>query len=321
MASATSSRPARSASSSRRAAFGALVLANVLWAGSYTAGKVALADLPPIELNAVRFTLAALLLAPVLIRYRKQIPRDRRMLFILLQLSLLGFILNKALEYIGLSLSTASDVALLIATESIFTGLLSWIFLRERVTRTGVAALAVGLFGVYLIVERGLVPNLGEGNNTRVIGDVLVVLSLLLEAGYTVRGKTTLTTLPPLLFTALTITGSLFFWLPAGAAAVASNGLPHVTLGGWLSAFYLAAITTVLGYWLWFHALRVTDASAAAPTLFIQPLLGAALAIAILHDELTLATVIGAICIVASLLLVMRGSRREPLTVLDESVP
>jgi drug/metabolite transporter (DMT)-like permease len=65
----------------------------------------------------------------------------------------------------------------------------------------------------------------------------------------------------------------------------------------------------------------VTDASAAAPTLFIQPLLGAALAIAILHDELTLATVIGAICIVASLLLVMRGSRREPLTVLDESVP
>jgi drug/metabolite transporter (DMT)-like permease len=230
-------------------------------------------------------------------------------------------VLNKALEYIGLSLSTASDVALLIATESIFTGLLSWIFLRERVTRTGVAALGIGLLGVYLIVERGLVPNLGEGNNSRIVGDVLVVFSLLLEAGYTVRGKTTLTTLPPLLFTALTITGSLFFWIPAGAVAVASNGLPHVSLGGWLSVFYLAAITTVLGYWLWFHALRVTDASAAAPTLFIQPLLGAALAIVILHDVLTLATVIGAACIVASLLLVVRGSRRESLTVLNESAP
>lgn len=320
MASATSSGPARSASSSRRAAFGALALANVLWAGSYTAGKVALAELPPVELNAVRFTLAALLLAPVLIHYRKQIPRDRRMLFILLQLSLLGFVLNKALEYIGLSLSTASDVALLIATESIFTGLLSWIFLRERVTRTGVAALTVGLLGVYLIVERGIVPNLGGDNSTRVVGDMLVVFSLLLEAGYTVRGKTTLTTLPPLLFTALTITGSLFFWIPAGVVAVASNGLPHVSLSGWLSALYLAAITTVLGYWLWFHALRVTDASAAAPTLFIQPLLGAALAIVILHDELTLATVIGAVCIVASLLLVVRGSR-ESLPILDEATP
>jgi drug/metabolite transporter (DMT)-like permease len=321
MASATSNGPARSANGSQRAAFGALVLANVLWAGSYTAGKVALAELPPVELNAVRFTLAALLLTPVLIRYRKQIPRDRRLLFVLLQLSLLGFVLNKALEYIGLSLSTASDVALLIATESIFTGLLSWLFLRERVTRAGVGALAVGLLGVYLIVERGFIPNLGGGNNTRVIGDVLVVFSLLLEAGYTVRGKTTLTTLPPLLFTALTITGSLFFWIPAGALAVAHNGLPQVSVESWLSAFYLAAITTVLGYWLWFHALRVTDASAAAPTLFIQPLLGAALAIVILHDEVSIATVAGATCIVISLLLVMRGTRRKPLAVLDESVP
>ncbi len=322
MASATSGKTARGVFSTPRAAFGLLVLANVVWAGSYTAGKVALTELNPVELNALRFSLAALLLAPVLIRYRKQIPRDRRTLFVLLQLVLLGFVLNKALEFVGLSLSTASDVALLIATESLFTGLLSWLFLRERVTRTGVVALLVGLFGVYLIVERGLIPNLGEGNNsTRVVGDVLVVFSLLLEAGYTVRGKATLTKLPPLLFTTLTISGSLFFWVPAGAVAIWHSGLPHLSAGGWLSVFYLAAITTVLGYWLWFYGLNTVDASAAAPTLFIQPLLGAALAIVILHDSLTLATVIGAGCIVASLLLVLRSGRREQLTALDDPVP
>ena len=121
---------APAAAGSRRAAFGALVAANVLWAGTYAIGKIALAEVPPIELNVIRFLLSAILLIPVLFHYRKQIPRDRRMLFILLQLTLLGFVLNKALEYIGLALSTASDVALLIATESIFTGLLSWIFLR-----------------------------------------------------------------------------------------------------------------------------------------------------------------------------------------------
>lgn len=321
MASATSGKSARSSLSARRSAFGSLVLANVLWAGTYAIGKIALVEIPPIELNAMRFVLSALLLAPVLFHYRKQIPRDRRTLFLLLQLTLLGFVLNKAAEYIGLALSTASDVALLIATESIFTGLLSWVFLRERVTRTGVAALAIGLFGAYLIVERGLIPNLGGGNDTRVLGDVLVVVSLLLEAGYTVRGKTTLTKLPPLLFTALTITGSLFVWVPAGAVAVMRDGLPHVSLGGWLAVFYLAAITTVVSYWLWFRGLSVLDASLAAPILFIQPLLGAALAIVLLHDAITLATVIGAACIVASLLLVLRSGRREAVTVLDESVP
>lgn len=321
MASATPNKAASSALSSRQAALGALVLANVFWAGTYAIGKIALQEVPPIELNVIRFFLASLLLAPVLIRYRKQIPRDRRTLFLLAQLALLGFVVNKALEYIGLALSTASDVALLIATESIFTGLLSWLFLRERVTRAGIASLAIGLLGVYLIVERGLIPNLGNGNSTRILGDLLVVLSLLLEAGYTVRGKVTLTALPPLLFIALTITGSLFFWAPAGILAVAHNGIPHLSVGGWLSALYLAAITTVLSYWLWFRGLSVVDASIAAPLLFIQPLLGAALAILILHDEITVATVIGAACIVASLLLVMRSSRREPLTILDESTP
>ncbi|HEU5348215.1 MAG TPA: DMT family transporter [Ktedonobacterales bacterium] len=321
MASATSGKAAHSALNSRRAAFGALVLANVLWAGTYAIGKIALSEAPPIELNMLRFVLASLLLVPVLMYYRKQIPRDRRTLFLLLQLALLGFVLNKALEYIGLALSTASDVALLIATESIFTGLLSWVFLRERVTRASVAALAIGLLGVYLIVERGLVPNLGDGDTARIIGDLLVVLSLLLEAAYTVRGKSTLTTLPPLLFITLTITGSLFFWVPAGVVAVMHSGLPHLSVGGWLAVFYLAAVTTVLSYWLWFRGLNVVDASAAAPLLFIQPLLGAALAILILHDSLTLATAAGAVCIVASLLLVVRGDRRQPLVVLDESVP
>lgn len=322
MASAASGNAAPAAAGSRRAAFGALVLANVLWAGTYAIGKIALAEVPPIELNVIRFILSAILLVPVLYHYRRQIPRDRRMLFVLLQLTLLGFVLNKAAEYIGLALSTASDVALLIATESIFTGLLSWIFLRERVTRTGVAALAIGLLGVYLIVERGLIPNLGgSGGETRILGDVLVVLSLLLEAGYTVRGKVALTTLPPLLFTALTITGSLIFWVPAGVVAVAHNGLPHLSLAGWLAAIYLAAITTVVSYWLWFRGLSVVDASAAAPILFIQPLLGAALAILILHDSLTLATIVGASCIVFSLLLVMRGARRGKPAPLAESTP
>ena len=296
----------------RGGALALLVLGNVLWAGTYTAGKIALGDLSPVELNALRFTLATLLLAPVLVRGWRRIPRDRKTLLTLGQLTLLGFVLNKAFEYFGLSLSTASDVALLIATESIFTALFSWTLLRERVSRAGVAALVLGLAGAYLIIERGFIPNLGAGGgSTRVFGDVLVVISLLLEAGYTVRGKTALATLPPVLLTACTIAGSLFVWIPAGAVAVARSGVPHLSLAGWLAVLYMAVAATVLGYWMWFRALSVLDASAAAPALFIQPLAGAALAIVILHDVLTWATLLGAALIGLSLLLVARSAGRE----------
>lgn len=317
----TYSRTMATMGAGRGAAFATLVLANALWAGTYTAGKVALQALSPIELNALRFTLAALALTPVLVRQRKNVPLTRRSLPLLAQLVVIGFVLNKAFEYIGLSLSTASDVALLIAAESLFTALLSWTILRERITARGCAALLIGLVGVYLIIERGLTPNLGgAGGARRVVGDLLVIASLLLEAVYTVRGKAALAQLPPLLFVSVTLSGSLAVWVPAGALAVARGGWPHMTLAVWLAVVYMAFVATVLGYWLWFRALRLLDASAAAPTLFIQPLLGAALAIWLLHDVLTWATVAGGILILASLVLVI-GRRAVPAIAVSEPVP
>ncbi len=312
----------------RRRAFATLALGNALWAGTYTAGKIALGALSPVELNAIRFLLAALLLSPVLIRGWRRIPRDPATLGALALAVLLGWVLNKIFEYSGLALSTASDVALLIATESLFTALLSWTLLRERVTRAGVAALVVGLAGAYLIVARGLLPDLGGVGAhgvrplARIVGDLLVVFSLLIEAGYTVRGKAVLDRVPPLLFTSATITGSLLVWIPAGAAAVAVSGLPHITLAQGLAIIYMAAVATVAAYYLWFRGLSVLDGSAAAPTLFIQPLLGAAIAIVLLHDTLTWATIAGAALIGLSLLLVVRGERRaNPEEALGEAAP
>ncbi|HEX6800464.1 MAG TPA: DMT family transporter [Ktedonobacterales bacterium] len=314
--------------SARRKAFATLALGNALWAGTYTAGKIALGALSPVELNAIRFTLAALLLSPVLIRGWRRIPRDRATLGALALAVLLGWVLNKIFEYSGLALSTASDVALLIATESLFTALLSWTLLRERVTRVGVAALVVGLAGAYLIVARGLLPNLGAGVGAsggrplgRIVGDLLVVFSLLIEAGYTVRGKAVLDRVPPLLFTSATITASLIVWIPAGATAVAISGMPHISLEQGFAILYMAAVATAAAYYLWFRGLSVLDASAAAPTLFIQPLLGAAIAILLLHDTLTWATVAGAALIGLSLLLVVRGERHKPAETLGEATP
>lgn len=299
-----------------------LVLCNVLWAGTYTAGKVALREISPVELNALRFTLAALILAPMLIHGWRRIPLDRRTLLTLAQLTLLGWILNKTLEYVGLSLTTASDIALLISTESLFTALLSWIVLRERVRPAGALSLAVGLTGAYLIVERGVLPTLGgAGGRLRVVGDLLIVLSLLVEAFYNVRGKATVASVPPLVFTAMTLTGSLVFWIPAGTVNVLQGGGLHLSLSGWLSVLYLAAIATAFCYWLWFRSLQVLDASAAAPTLFIQPLIGAALAVWLLHDELTWATLVGSVLIGVSLLLVMWDTRRAAALVEAESMP
>ena len=282
-----------------------LITANALWACSYVAAKFALHDLSVNMMNALRMCIAALLLLPLLIAKRKELKLTRGDLPQLALLALIGFVINKILEYGGLSLTTASDVALLISSETIFTAALSWLLLRERFKLLTGIALLLGFIGVYLIVERSLLPNIPSGGGAlRIVGDLLVVLALIFEAFYTVRGKALLVKHPPLLITSAAIVGSIVFWLPVGAWSILSSGWHPLGLAAWLGVGWLALMSTVIGYLAWFQGLANVDASAAASTLFIQPLLGTALAILLLHDQLTISTIIGGILIVISVYLI-----------------
>src|SRR5579864_1272021 len=140
-----------------------LITANALWACSYVAAKFVLHDISVNMMNALRMCIAALLLLPLLISRRKELKLTRRDLPQLAMLALLGFVINKILEFGGLSLTTASDVALLIGSETIFTAALSWLLLRERFRLQTAIALLLGFIGVYLIIERSLVPNIPSG--------------------------------------------------------------------------------------------------------------------------------------------------------------
>jgi drug/metabolite transporter (DMT)-like permease len=284
-----------------------LILANVLWACSYVAAKVALRDVSVNLMLALRMGMAALVLLPLLIARRSELKLTRKDLPQLALLALVGFVINKLLEYGGLALTTASDVALLITSESIYTAALSWLLLRERFRPLTGAALLLGFAGVYLIIERSLIPNLPAGGGAwRIVGDLLVVLALIFEALYTVRGKALLVRHSPLLVTAAAIVGSMVFWLPIGGWEVLHSGLPTISFPGWLAIGWMAIMSTAIAYLLWFQGLAKVEGSAAASALFIQPLLGTLLAIVLLGDQLTPTTIIGGILIIVSVYAISR---------------
>lgn len=288
-----------------------LVLAgtNCLWAGSYVAGKAALADWPFASVNMLRFTIAAALLLPVLWRGRHQLPSARGDRWRLLAMCGLGFGGNKALEYWGLSLTSATDTALLIAAEALATVLLSVALLSERIRALEALGLLLGGLGVYLVVEGGLRAPTGlSGSHS--LGNLLVVASLVLEAGFTVIGKTVVDRYPPLLITAAVVSGSLVAWWPAGLASLRLAGWPPLSLAGWLGIVYLGAITTALCYWGWLWGLKRVMPGAVAPLLFIQPLLGTALAVWIRGERPSWATLLGGGLILLGVTTVV--TRRDP---------
>src|SRR5258708_33769544 len=78
-----------------------LITANVLWAASYVAAKFALQDTSVNVMLALRMGISALVLLPFLIARRKQLKLTRESVPQLLILTLVGFVINKLLEYGG----------------------------------------------------------------------------------------------------------------------------------------------------------------------------------------------------------------------------
>ena len=284
-----------------------LILANTLWAASYVAAKYALLDTSVIVMLALRLGISALILLPFLIAGRKNLNLSRQVIPQLLLLALIGFVINKLLEFGGLALTTASDVALLITSESIFTAALSWLVLRERFKPLTGFALLLGFVGVYLIVERSLIPNIPAGGGSmRILGDLMVIMALLVESFYTVRAKSMLVKHSPFLITSSSIVISMLFWTPVAVWQILATGWHPIGLVAWLSIAWMAIMSTVIAYLAWFKGLAKVDGSAAASTLFIQPLLGTFLAIVLLHDQLTSMTVVGGILIIVSVYMISR---------------
>jgi drug/metabolite transporter (DMT)-like permease len=214
-------------------------------------------------------------------------------------------VLNKGVEFAGLNLTTASDTALLIAAESIFTSIMAWIVLREAVRGAAIGGLILGAIGVYIVIEGGFgLPHMGGG--TRLIGDLLVLLALASEAAYSIFGKAALARYPGLLIAASGIIGSLVFWLPAAAVNVAISGMPHAGFAAWAGVLYMAIPGTVLGYLAWLVGLGHVEGASAAPTLFLQPLIGTALAVVLLGERPSWPTLAGGLLILGGVALASR---------------
>ena len=293
---------------SRRAALLAVAACNLLWAGTYVAGKAALDEVPFVTLNALRFAIAGLILAPVVWRGRHLLPRTRGDRLRLLAITGFGFCANKSLEFFGLSMTTATDTALLIASESLVTLVLAVVLLGERLRLLTATALGIGGIGVYVIVEGGLVaPHLLSGGQGA--GDGLVVASLAMESVATVAGARLMRQGAPFTVTGAAIILSLLVWGPAEIGWGVHAGAPHLSAGGWAGVIYLAVAASVVAYSAWFWAMQRLPAQDLTPFLLLQPLAGTLIAAVVRGERPGASTIAGGACVLAGVALV--AVRRE----------
>lgn len=282
-------------------AVAAMLAAVTLWGPSFVATKVALRDLPPLTVAFLRFLIASSVLYTVWRRSPQAARLDsatHRRLFVGALLGVAGYFI---LENLGVQRTTAGDAALLMAAIPVIALLAEALWLKQPISLTRGAGIAVSFAGVFLLIGRAR----GSGGGNRVAGDLLVVAAAFLWAAYSLHGKG-VTQVPKLtVVTYEAIYGTL---LLAPVAVVESPQWRPVSPASVLAVAYLGVMCSAATYLLYNYALKTLAASQVTAFLNLVPVAGAAAAVLLLGEHLQPVQLLGGAVILAGVAISTAGN-------------
>ena len=286
-----------------------LLVANVVYATSYVVTRLVLDDVPPTILALLRLVVGAAVLVPLGRRAsasdEARPPGQGARVF---WMGALGFAAAFALSHWGIARSSATNAALLIVVEPLTLVVLGPLLLGEHLTRREAAGAAVAVAGAVLVVLNG-VPGVTREILPRWRGDILLVLSGLAYASYSLLGRTVLTDTNAAAITARSIVWGALVMAPLAALEWAAGARPTPTPAAVAGTLYLALVITAGAYLVWNWALARVEAARAAPFLTVQPVVGALLGAVVLGEPVTRFTAIGGVLVVFGLWMTVTGRR------------
>ena len=252
----------------------ALVAVQVIFGTWPIFGKVALRALPSTGLVAIRAAGAAaafLLITRAL--GRLVVPR-RGDLARLALYSLLGVVLNQFMYVKGLALSTVVNATLLSTSIPVFTLLVSASLGYERLTARSALGTALAAAGVALLVD----PFRADFSGQTTLGNILLVANTVAYGAYIAVSQDVFRRLGALnAMTWVFVFGGLAC-LPFGGYYLAQTDAGAVGREVWLTVVYIVLVPTVGAYYLNAWALGRVAPSTVAAYIYLQPLVGFALA-------------------------------------------
>jgi len=218
------------------------------------------------------------------------------------QLALMGFIgifVHQMLQSHALTMTTATHCGWLIGLTPIWSALLSAIVFRERFGVWKVVGLAGGFAGALLVITRGEF-NAGVLSLPSTAGDLLIVISTINWAVYSVVGHATIKRLGPRVATSGAMLFGVLMLAPFFVARAGWREIPRITTGGWAAILFLGVGCSALGYLFWYGALEHIEVSRVASLLYLEPLITFATAMALLHETISGTAIIGGLMVMGS---------------------
>jgi drug/metabolite transporter (DMT)-like permease len=284
----------------------------IFWGSSFVVVKILLLEgLSPVAIATFRFLVAGALfiLALIFLKIKK---RKNLLLFegkdtlMYIFLSLVGVTFFFTIQYMGIELAGASVAAILVCFLSpMLIALFSVPLFGETLGRKQIVGLAMAGIGTLVVIAGGTM-DLRSNSGTFFIGSLILLLTPVLWAAYTLAGKKVMKKYNPFFVVAyVNILGGLFL-IPFSVAENSLHSILTLSLQAWAAILYLAVTCSFVGYFIWFYVMNRLSAAITSSFLFAEPLVTVSFAIAFVGENITLNILIGGLLIFVGVFAVSR---------------
>lgn len=278
-----------------------IILGQLIAGGTFPIAKVALQHFEPFTLAITRFVIASVAMFAIVKFSGRLRPIERVDWGKFIWLGLLAVPLNQLLFLYGLKFTTPGRSALYYGATPAFVFMLAIWYLKERVTIAKVAGIAISFLGVALILRAG------RFDADILFGDILVILAVIAWAGYTIFGKPLIAKYGPMTTTTYALLIGTALYLPFGLIYAVKFDYAAVPVTGWLSLLYIAILTSVIAYSIWFWALGKMEASKLSIFQNLQPIIATVLSVLFFGEALGWEFYVGGAMVIAGVIVTQRG--------------
>jgi len=284
----------------------AFAIVYLVWGSTYFFIQIAVHDIPPFLMGAIRFLAAGILMLTWCLIKREKILNPQGIKTAVLTGILLLFIGNGAVIWAEQSIAS-SLVAVLVSSAPLWFVLLDKPKWKENLSnRTTILGLIIGFIGVVLLFSEQTGKALGnQGGSTKIIGLVVLIIGAISWAGGSLYSKYNSTGSAIVNTTWQMLVGGLTF-LIASLFSDEWTTFEWTTVGrdAWLSMLYLIFMGSLAAYSAYVWLLEVRPATQVSTYAYVNPVVAVLLGVFFAGEHMSFLQLLGLAVILTSVLLI-----------------
>ena len=244
-----------------------LLLLGTIWGGSFFFARVAVAEIPPLNLVLFRVGLAAIALHLYLAVAGPSFRLAMPMAGSFFVLALLNNVIPFSLMFMGQTELGAGAASIMNATTPFWTMILANMLTDDdKLSWNKGAGIVLGIAGTTVMIGPGLIGGLGGP-----VWAKFAILGMALSYAFAFVYARRFKGLPPQIVATGQLTASTVIMIPVVLISHGTEGLFAASMPSWAAVFGLALLATSLGYILYFSLVRSAGATNASLVTLIVP--------------------------------------------------